>query len=350
MSRSSTKETLASVNVLSILNCLMQLRKVCCHPDLFEVRPIVSPFLMEPLSLRVPTLVSRALHLDPFSALPHPTATTPPWAVDLDFLGLRFVEPAPQESILHTLNPSSLDSLARFLSDEAVSSGSDPQANKETSLLTTLLEAGAPASLSMAFPANLNDEQLLYSQRFRHAKASTNPCSSQLIDKLLLLGQPPSRSHLEGSVLERLVISPAQRQTQLKKVIEEFVFVIPPVSSSTPRQSLGKPRPFITEIIHVQESAVAHLKKAEDVLHSPRVRMETFFPDKRLLQYDCGKLQKLDELLRRLKDGNHRVLIFSQMTKMLDIFEVFLSMHGYRSSFFFFFFFFFSLSLKIDSR
>lgn len=30
----------------------------------------------------------------------------------------------------------------------------------------------------------------------------------------------------------------------------------------------------------------------------------------------------LDKLLRRLKEGEHRVLIFSQMTRILDILEV----------------------------
>ena len=44
MSRAKTKETLVSGNFLSIINCLMQLRKVCNHPDLFEVRPIVTSY------------------------------------------------------------------------------------------------------------------------------------------------------------------------------------------------------------------------------------------------------------------------------------------------------------------
>src|SRR5205807_3445589 len=35
-----------SGNFLSIINCLMQLRKVCNHPDLFEVRPIRTSFAM----------------------------------------------------------------------------------------------------------------------------------------------------------------------------------------------------------------------------------------------------------------------------------------------------------------
>lgn len=52
-------------------------------------------------------------------------------------------------------------------------------------------------------------------------------------------------------------------------------------------------------------------------------------PDKRLVQWDCGKLQHLAVLLRRLKAGGHKALIFTQMTKMLDVLEVFLNLHGY---------------------
>src|SRR5436305_13944159 len=46
MSRAQTRETLASGNYLSIINCLMQLRKVCNHPDLFETRQITTSFAM----------------------------------------------------------------------------------------------------------------------------------------------------------------------------------------------------------------------------------------------------------------------------------------------------------------
>lgn len=42
-----------------------------------------------------------------------------------------------------------------------------------------------------------------------------------------------------------------------------------------------------------------------------------------------GKLQTLDVLLRQLKAGAHRVLIFTQMTRMLDVLEQFLNYHGH---------------------
>jgi helicase SWR1 len=67
-----------------------------------------------------------------------------------------------------------------------------------------------------------------------------------------------------------------------------------------------------------------------DPFHEARMRLSVQFPDKRLLQYDCGKLQTLAKLLRRLQSGGHRALIFTQMTKVLDILEQFLNIHGYR--------------------
>jgi helicase SWR1 len=67
-----------------------------------------------------------------------------------------------------------------------------------------------------------------------------------------------------------------------------------------------------------------------DPFHEAQMRLSIAFPDKRLLQYDCGKLQRLDKLLRDLKTGGHRALIFTQMTKMLDILEQFLNIHGHR--------------------
>ncbi|XP_039299734.1 chromodomain-helicase-DNA-binding protein Mi-2 homolog isoform X2 [Nilaparvata lugens] len=44
----------------------------------------------------------------------------------------------------------------------------------------------------------------------------------------------------------------------------------------------------------------------------------------------AGKLVLLSKMLRKLKDSGHRVLIFSQMTKMLDLLEDYLEGEGYK--------------------
>lgn len=65
MSRAKTKETLASGNLLSVINVLMQLRKVCNHPNLFEVRPTVSPFRMDQIDMKVPAIFYNIVEYDP---------------------------------------------------------------------------------------------------------------------------------------------------------------------------------------------------------------------------------------------------------------------------------------------
>ncbi|VDK74934.1 unnamed protein product [Onchocerca ochengi] len=54
------------------------------------------------------------------------------------------------------------------------------------------------------------------------------------------------------------------------------------------------------------------------------------FPELRLIEYDCGKLQVLNSLLRDLFLYKHRCLIFTQMARVLDILQAFLSFHGYQ--------------------
>lgn len=52
------------------------------------------------------------------------------------------------------------------------------------------------------------------------------------------------------------------------------------------------------------------------------------FPPAAELEADCGKMALLARLLKRLKAGGHRTLVFSQMTNMLDIFEAYLEETG----------------------
>ncbi|XP_017283140.1 chromodomain-helicase-DNA-binding protein 4a isoform X2 [Kryptolebias marmoratus] len=52
--------------------------------------------------------------------------------------------------------------------------------------------------------------------------------------------------------------------------------------------------------------------------------------DGNALTKSSGKLLLLQKMMRKLKEGGHRVLIFSQMTKMLDLLEDFLENEGYK--------------------
>ena len=64
MASATTRSTLGSGSMLGIMNVLMQLRKVCNHPDLFEERSIRSPHQMGPLLMQTAAFVTRALLSD----------------------------------------------------------------------------------------------------------------------------------------------------------------------------------------------------------------------------------------------------------------------------------------------
>lgn len=47
----------------------MQLRKVCNHPNLFEIRPTISPFLMDGIKFWAPSLICNMFNYDPFAEI-----------------------------------------------------------------------------------------------------------------------------------------------------------------------------------------------------------------------------------------------------------------------------------------
>ncbi|KAG7280654.1 hypothetical protein CRUP_023273, partial [Coryphaenoides rupestris] len=65
MAQATTRETLASGHFMSVINILMQLRKVCNHPNLFDPRPIQSPFITKPIVFHTASLVQGALEVSP---------------------------------------------------------------------------------------------------------------------------------------------------------------------------------------------------------------------------------------------------------------------------------------------
>lgn len=60
------RNTLVDSDFFSIMNVVMQLRKVCNHPDLFEPRTIESPFMFQqPIEFRVPSIIQKEIVQEP---------------------------------------------------------------------------------------------------------------------------------------------------------------------------------------------------------------------------------------------------------------------------------------------
>eukprot|EP00961_Rhodomonas_salina_P099368 1336491-Rhodomonas_salina.1 len=104
-------------------------------------------------------------------------------------------------------------------------------------------------------------------------------------------------------------------------MLTNYVCIIPKARAAPPRATLSH-RSLLPAWTAALEGpvAAAGVREAYGGMHTvcrpAAVRQQLYFPDKRLLQYDCGKLQVLDEMLRKLKSGGHRVLMFTQMSKV----------------------------------
>jgi hypothetical protein len=113
-------------------------------------------------------------------------------------------------------------------------------------------------------------------------------------------------------------------------VVENFVFVIPKVLGRTNELSCSLHQAQTSPLNPAASHQLTKMaSRAVQVFYPSYIRQRIFFPDRKLIQFDAGKLQKLATLLRDLKKGGHKCLIFTQMSKMLDILEAFLNLYGH---------------------
>lgn len=325
MSRAQTRETLACGNYLSIINCLMQLRKVCNHPDLFETRQIVTSFAMPKSAVadyEIKELLVRRCLL-------YEDATE---RVNIDLINLLPAANGPV-SALDTIQNSRLGALGRLRQLSSHQFGR---------MLPHMEFDGTSINSTLAFLENRARtaafESLRHTSYLTSLKSQRRPLLSYgLIDRLTIRTAqclpakpiPNRRAQLsdwalnKSTMLESMVLTLPFRAKLLEPVVQKFACITPVVVA-----------PGVGDLT-ITSRGIEAIRKAPrnalpDEFHEARMRLSIAFPDKRLLQYDCGKLQRLDALLRTLQAGGHRALIFTQMTKVLDILEQFLNIHGHR--------------------
>ena len=324
MSRAQTRETLASGNYLSIINCLMQLRKVCNHPDLFETRQIVTSFAMPKsavadFEIKEILVRRRLLHEQPMTS------------VNLNVINLL---PGSNEhpSALDTIQKQRLGALGTLRQLTSQQWGRiDPSATFDGRSVESTLNSMENAARRARF------EELRHAAYLTSLRSQRRPLYSKSVIDRLTLGsgrlpkgrQPQRRADLSNwwtessSVLAAMVPTLSERSYAMETTIQKFACVTPAVAAS----DLA---PIALSMQGVEAVRKVQQVYPDDYLHEARMRLSIAFPDKRLLQYDCSKLQRLDSLLRNLQSGGHRALIFTQMTKVLDILEQFLNIHGHR--------------------
>ncbi|XP_011075153.1 protein PHOTOPERIOD-INDEPENDENT EARLY FLOWERING 1 isoform X1 [Sesamum indicum] len=325
---SETQATLASANFFGMISVIMQLRKVCNHPDLFEGRPIVSSFDMSGIDMQLSSSVCSMLASGPFST------------VDLCGLGFVFTHldfsmtsweseeiqaiATPSSSIVQRVTLANLEENWLGIKHKKKMHSTNIFEDIQKALLEDRLREAKERAAAVAWWNSLRCKRKpMYATGLRELVCVKHPVHDIHCQK-----QNPL-CYLYSSKLADIVLSPVERFRKMVDQVESFMFAIPAARVPPPVCWCSKGR----SPVFVQDTCKDRWSQAFFPLLTPFrpaiVRRQVYFPDRRLIQFDCGKLQELAVLLRRLKSEGHRALIFTQMTKMLDILEAFINLYGY---------------------
>ncbi|OTA78582.1 hypothetical protein M434DRAFT_402209 [Hypoxylon sp. CO27-5] len=339
LARTDTREALSSGNYISVINCLMQLRKVCNHPDLFVERPIMTSFRQRRSVLAnfeaTESVVRNKL-----------LAANPMGVVSLSFL--NFI-PTQYESLSKTV----CERVSQLSSHRALMEFREAQKARAQAAYTNLDPATVESNIVYLESAARwgRFEELQHCVYLNALRRQQQPIYGKQLTDFLTLGvndrphkpRPKIPQKImswfeeDSPALRSMVPTLDQRAASMKTTISKFACVTPAViTRDVDRFILGSRGVEVFNETNLKLSAPVRYapfmqkESPVDPWHEARMRLSIQFPDKRLLQYDCGKLQALDRLLRKLQSGGHRALIFTQMTKVLDILEQFLNIHGHK--------------------
>jgi hypothetical protein len=314
----ATQTKLASGNLLEIINVLMQLRKVCNHPDLFEERPIVSPFDCIPVTLALPRAVERA-------CAPEPRAH-----VGLASLNFLLVEleamTAAEAAARRALAPS--PPLIEELCGPGWDQPGEPRGSAEVSGRGAWGSVAQYKAALAGWQRAARAGSLALMMRVNAARCAAAPLYGGDVCRAVRVGLPAAeavragedaRRHMEfPAALRDLVLRADERVFgrggrdgtsadrgrrpqydccgrevgSLLDTLTNFVCIIPRARCAPPRVVWSRAHGAGEGALQAAATGVARVYSAcNDVCRPAHIRQQLYFPDKRLLQYDCGKLQ-----------------------------------------------------------
>lgn len=359
MSLSDTKKTLASGNFLSVINVLMQLRKVCNHPNLFEPRPTVEPYRFRSLVYKIPGLVTTSFDYNPNVNvnLTSLQLTMQDIGASLTTVARDFIraKKAPRSRLVEEI-----DDFGGCGSSSAATDIMEVDATTDAIESDKIMEAYSNLKekqrderrLKLQFLADVNDircdklhsiyfsdlnsiidlndvSSMIHSQDSNVFSNGNGRLFCESVEKMR--SNPRLKLDHLSSLLNAAVKSPEQLVEAMTSIIDRYIFCVPtvvarPINLHVAHQGSTSRR---VEDLAVQRQVYNELSPKMDFLNRIMSKTRMSFPELRLIEYDCGKLQELGQLLIDLKSNDHRVLIFTQMSRMLDILEQFLNYHGH---------------------
>ncbi|KIR40918.1 DNA helicase INO80 [Cryptococcus deuterogattii 99/473] len=339
-------------NMRSLVNLVMQFRKVCNHPDLFERADVVSPFVFGEFSqsgnlaregdgMYLPDSARNAIEVQ----IPRILWTD---GGKLDVPGensLAGSDTKVLQSLLNIWTPEWINERTKRADAEfgwvklLGSSPGETSRRAKSPLLVQLLEGAEEERRWSEEGRFIDDSEFSASVRKGFRVASVIPNSTQP-------GQIPLRE------ISRRVWDVSYLSRDDARCIGDYAIapIVKPIASN---------RSFLNAQDRILNQPLAHSalyglapselhdpSAAEQFSHiAPSVPLTGLIPSsassqtpvsplhipptKRLI-VDSAKLARLDALLRELKAGGHRILLYFQMTKMMDLIEEYLIFRQYK--------------------
>ncbi|KAI0979551.1 hypothetical protein GJ496_000588 [Pomphorhynchus laevis] len=343
-----TQETIRSGHYVSVIGVLMQLRKVCNHPDLFEPRSITSPFATVPISYHVPKDVVNCLN---FSI---PTAHSSIGFCSAEFNQSSFdclrarvlavnrswyediALPADTNSDLLRQHIQPITNFKDFAIFEYLANHELRQ-NDVDLHLENLNSIKLPGSPLIKGNDSMNlIEEIVIRRKQRILDSIESFSRTQCLKSLRSLFKPiygKDLIELVSFISHNLYIDQsAFDDIELNRYYLNLLNVVADIIENGEAQRLIDsfhlyvPTVIATPISLISSAAINNVESDINIRVSLPYNLPLIqFPDRQFIQHDSGKLRVLRVLLQRLQRDQHRVVMFSQMTRMLDILETFLS-------------------------
>ncbi|THH20832.1 hypothetical protein EW146_g598 [Bondarzewia mesenterica] len=342
----------------SLMNLVMQFRKVCNHPELFERADVVAPFSFCRFGQSGP--LNRE---GDFIMVPYSTRNPIEYAVPTLFYLDGGLLDVPNETSLHLRSDSSVfnklmniwstDWIERSYCEDSSSAFSflnfidttpgDVHALHVSPLLRRCLLAIEDRS------RRSNEDPYYFDSDFGISSAAPSfriASRDSLIASDVAEGQPELRA-ISTSVWSTSCLSRPSLKWFVPPVVAPPITMYCPDRSFMEHETTAMEGPLETLALYgLQPSLRESLELSEgygrlvpgvppvgligssssDQLPLPIMRV----PEAKSLIYDSAKLARLDALLQELKAGDHRVLIYFQMTRMMDLMEEYLIYRQYK--------------------
>lgn len=350
----------------TLMNLVMQFRKVCNHPDLFERADTSSPFSFSSWA-ETASFMREGHNVNVSYSVRNDIQYTIPKTIY--HRGGRLDLPGPQNEkagfkamwIDQLMNVWTPGNMTRSLTFTQSPSKAASKANDTFSFLRFVdLSAGEASSIARS---NIFERAVALKQKRSHLgrfsvledEEQEYPAPVHAMFNIVERNsrQPLAEVATEGRLASLMNIAKARLDDEGLRTVESCArpsATAPPIDvyCGTQNAVFENQRDFFNPVIRhalfsnndKTEQAIIDMKvdpailpptgmlPPPDSLTSRYTHISV--PSMRRFVTDSGKLAKLDQLLRELKEGGHRVLLYFQMTRMIDLMEEYLTYRNYK--------------------